>query len=189
MPKLECAAMLKGRARCHLFLILIPVPLSEWHLPGAGGSSGGHSTLPGNCPHPGVPSYPSLNLLLQACGHWNIIYIKVGILAFVFFLMRSIFKVFLNLLQYCFCSRFWFSGHEACGILAPRPGVKPVLPVWKGKISCTGPLGKSLGVLALSALSLLYPSNWNQPVALSKYWMNHWSFWTYCKLSWCQGFK
>ena len=76
---------------------------------------------------------------------------------FCFVLMWSIFKVFLNLLQYCFCFMFWFSGHEACGILAPKPGIKPILPVWKGKISCTGPLGKSLGVLALSTLCLLCP--------------------------------
>ena len=34
----------------------------------------------------------------------------------------------MNLWQYCFCFMFRFSGHEACGILAPRPGIKPAVP-------------------------------------------------------------
>ena len=37
------------------------------------------------------------------------------------FLTWTIFKVFLNLLQYCFCFMFCFFGHEARGILAPSP--------------------------------------------------------------------
>ena len=76
---------------------------------------------------------------------------------FFFFGCGPFSKSLLNWLQCCFCFMFWFSGHEACGILAPQPGIKPILPVWKGKISCTGPLGKSLGVLALSTLCLLCP--------------------------------
>ena len=43
-------------------------------------------------------------------------------------------KPLLNLLQYCFCFMFWFFGHEACGILAPQPGIKPTLPGWEGKV-------------------------------------------------------
>ena len=39
---------------------------------------------------------------------------------------------------------FWFFGHEACGILAPRPGIKPVPPALEGEVLTTGPSGKSL---------------------------------------------
>ena len=60
--------------------------------------------------------------------------------AFFFFLN---FKSLLHLLQYCFCFMFWFFGQEACGILAPRPGVETTPPASEGEISITGPLGKS----------------------------------------------
>ena len=59
-------------------------------------------------------------------------------------------KSLLNLLQYCFCSMFWFFGHEACGILAPQPGIKPASPALEGEVLTTGPPGKSLCVLFLS---------------------------------------
>ena len=36
---------------------------------------------------------------------------------------------------------FWFFGHEACGILAPRPGIEPAV---ESKVLTTGPPGKSL---------------------------------------------
>ena len=29
---------------------------------------------------------------------------------------------------------FWFFGHEACGILVPRPGVEPTTPVLEGEV-------------------------------------------------------
>ena len=54
----------------------------------------------------------------------------------------TIFKVF-NLLEYCFCFLFWFFGHEACGILAPQPGMGPVPPASEDKVLTTGPPGKS----------------------------------------------
>ena len=58
------------------------------------------------------------------------------------------FSSLLNLLQYCFWlgffCMFWFSGHEACGILAPRPGIDPAPPALEGDVLSTGPLGKSL---------------------------------------------
>ena len=38
---------------------------------------------------------------------------------------------------------FWFWGHEACGILAPRPGIKPPPPALEGQVLTTGPSGKS----------------------------------------------
>ena len=37
-----------------------------------------------------------------------------------------------------------FFGHEACEILAPQPGIEPVLPAMEGKVLTTGPPGKSL---------------------------------------------
>ena len=30
---------------------------------------------------------------------------------------------------------FWFLGHEACGILAPRPGIKPTPPALEGSLN------------------------------------------------------
>ena len=39
---------------------------------------------------------------------------------------------------------FWFFGREACGILAPRPGIEPAPPALEGEVPTTGPPGKSL---------------------------------------------
>ena len=52
-------------------------------------------------------------------------------------------KTLLTLLQYCFCSVFWFFGHKACRILAPQPGIKLTSSALEGKVSTTGPPGKS----------------------------------------------
>ena len=59
--------------------------------------------------------------------------------------MWTIFKVFIKfvtilLLFYV----FWFFGPEACGILAPRPGIEPATPVLEGEVLTTGPPEKSL---------------------------------------------
>ena len=43
----------------------------------------------------------------------------------IFFWCGPFLKSLLNLLQYCFCFMFWYFGHEACGILAPQPGIEP----------------------------------------------------------------
>ena len=48
---------------------------------------------------------------------------------------------------------FWFFGHEAYGILAPRPGVEPAPPALEGEVLTTGPSGKSL--INTSSLSSL----------------------------------
>ena len=40
-----------------------------------------------------------------------------------------------NLLQYCFCFMFWVFGCEACGILAPWPGIKPAPPALEDEVS------------------------------------------------------
>ena len=42
---------------------------------------------------------------------------------------------------------FWFFGPEACGILAPRPGIKPAPPALEGEVLTTGLPGKSQGQL------------------------------------------
>ena len=39
---------------------------------------------------------------------------------------------------------FWFFGHEACRILAPRPGIEPAPPALEDGVSTTGLPGKSL---------------------------------------------
>ena len=59
--------------------------------------------------------------------------------AFFFFFFKSL----LNLLQYCFCVMVWFFDHEACGILAPQPGIEPIPLALEGKVLTTGLLGKS----------------------------------------------
>ena len=38
---------------------------------------------------------------------------------------------------------FWFFSHEACGILAPQPGIK-LTHLKEGEVLTTGLLGKSL---------------------------------------------
>ena len=38
---------------------------------------------------------------------------------------------------------FWFFGREACGILAPGPGIEPTPPALEGTVLTTGPPGKS----------------------------------------------
>ena len=39
---------------------------------------------------------------------------------------------------------FWVLGQEACGILAPRPGIEPKTPALEGEVLTTWPPGKSL---------------------------------------------
>ena len=38
---------------------------------------------------------------------------------------------------------FWFFGREACGILAPQPGIEPATPALEGEVLTTGLPGKS----------------------------------------------
>ena len=61
------------------------------------------------------------------------------------FLMWTIFKVFIGFvtLYYFFLCFVFFFGKEACGILAPWPGIEPTLPALQGKVLTTGPPGKS----------------------------------------------
>ena len=39
---------------------------------------------------------------------------------------------------------FGFFGHEACGVLAPWPGIKPTTPALEGEVLTTWPPGRSL---------------------------------------------
>ena len=55
--------------------------------------------------------------------------------------MWTIFKVCMNLLQYCSC--FIFFGHEGRRIFAPPPGTESAPPALEGEILTTGPPGKS----------------------------------------------
>ena len=43
---------------------------------------------------------------------------------------------------------FCFFGREACGILAPWPGIEPAPPILEGEILTTGPPGKSREILS-----------------------------------------
>ena len=63
-------------------------------------------------------------------------------LRFFFFLCGPFLKSLLNLLQYCFCLMFWFFGREACGMLAPQPGLEPNPPALEGEGLTTGLPGK-----------------------------------------------
>ena len=53
--------------------------------------------------------------------------------------MWTIFKVFIELLQYCFCFMFWvfwfFFGCKACGILALPPGIEPTPSALEGSLN------------------------------------------------------
>ena len=56
---------------------------------------------------------------------------------------RNFFKVFIELITYCFCFMFWVFGPKACGNLAPQTGIKPAPPALEGEVLTTGPPGKS----------------------------------------------
>ena len=62
--------------------------------------------------------------------------------------MWTIFKLsieFVTVLFLFLCfDFFFFFGHEACRILAPRPGIEPTPPALEGEVLTTGPPGKSL---------------------------------------------
>ena len=60
-----------------------------------------------------------------------------------FFWCGPFLKSLVNLLQYCFCFKSLFFGHEACGILAPWAGIKLTPPALGGEVLTTGLPGKS----------------------------------------------
>ena len=42
-------------------------------------------------------------------------------------------------------------GYEACGILAPRPGIKPIPPALGSVVLTTGPPGKSFNLVLIKS--------------------------------------
>ena len=58
--------------------------------------------------------------------------------------MWTIFKVFIEFVTILLLFTFWLFGHEACGILAPQPGIEPAPPPLEGDVLAIGPPGKSL---------------------------------------------
>ena len=79
---------------------------------------------------------PSLSSSLPASSlSWGVkvwVGFPPGFLSFSSFLRciccGSVLKSLLSLLQYCFCSLFWFFGHKARGTPAPQAGVEPAPP-------------------------------------------------------------
>ena len=63
---------------------------------------------------------------LRHQGSPNVFFVKIS------FWYGPFWKSLLNLLQYCFCFMFWFFGPEACGILAPQPGIQPTPSALEG---------------------------------------------------------
>ena len=61
----------------------------------------------------------------------------------IFFVLRTIFKVFIEFVTILLQLYVWFSDQEECGILVPRPGIKLVPPELEGKVLTTGPPRKS----------------------------------------------
>ena len=80
---------------------------------------------------------PELSYFLLWEGEKVCFHVILFFLIFFFFLMWTIFKVVLNLLQYCLCFMFWFFGHKACGILFPRSGIEPTTSAFEGKVLTT----------------------------------------------------
>ena len=82
-------------------------------------------------------------------------FFNVGLFFFFFLVFIEFFTILLL---------FYFLGHEACGLLAPRPGIKPVPPALEGKFPTTGPPGKctlsvSMCILSLECCLLHSPSS------------------------------
>ena len=72
-------------------------------------------------------------------------YTQMFSFSFLFFSFKreTFLKSVLDLLQYCFCSMFWFLGCETCGILAPQPGTDPAPHALEIDVLTSGPSGKS----------------------------------------------
>ena len=68
----------------------------------------------------------------------------------------KVFTEFVTILV-LFLMGFWYFGHEACGILAPRPGTKPLTSAVEGQVLAAGPPWKLLE--SLSECALCKPSS------------------------------
>ena len=56
---------------------------------------------------------------------------------------------------------FWFFELEACGILAPQPGIEPTPPAVEGEVLTIGLPGKSPHLVAFSCHVCLSPQIWD----------------------------
>ena len=65
------------------------------------------------------------------------------LIEFFFFLMWTIFKVFIEFVTILFLFCVLAFGYEACGILASPKGVEPAPAALEGKVLATRPPGKS----------------------------------------------
>ena len=52
---------------------------------------------------------------------------------------------------------FWYSGYEACKILAPQPGIEPTSPALEAEVLHTGPPGKSQVVISVFLKASIIP--------------------------------
>ena len=59
-------------------------------------------------------------------------------------LFFKVFIEFYSIVSILWLVFFFFFGQEACGILAPQPGIETTPPVLEGEVLATGPPGKSL---------------------------------------------
>ena len=91
-----------------------------------------------------VPGCVGILTMLRALGSGC--YLKLSAffqsISFLFFFSFHFFKVFIRFVTILLL--FWFFGHEACGVLAPRSGIEPAPLALEGEVLATGPPGKSL---------------------------------------------
>ena len=85
-------------------------------------------------PEPPVVEVWSLN-------HWTTR--KVLTHKCVFRFLGVFFEVFIEFVTVLLHFMFWCFGRQACGILAPRPGIKPTPPAVEGEVLTNGLPGKS----------------------------------------------
>jgi len=78
---------------------------------------------------------------------------------FFFFWMWTILKVFIEFVSILLLFIFWFFGYEACGVLAPWPGMEPTPPALEGKVlNSRVPPGTSQEVPSSACFELQGPS-------------------------------
>ena len=73
---------------------------------------------------------------------------------------------------------FWFSGCEACGILALQPGIKPAPPASEDEVLTTGLPGKSPYLLKITFSNnemeiIKYLNNYTMSMNYKSYYMLH----------------
>ena len=81
-----------------------------------------------------VPALSKLSLNVHSFAH-----AKIFAVILFFFLMWTIFKVFIQFVTILFLFCVWFFGHEACGLLASQTGIEPTSPALEGEVLTTGP--------------------------------------------------